>query len=143
MNDNHDNAQDDAAMLARYNATAPEFGWTRQYDGDDNSLPYWDLNVDSSYYVERMGAGYYAAWYGDQAIGEPGTYGTRAEAQDAAETSYRSSRLEYLRGEIRAERISSGEIAELQSLTKYIESGDTELLEWAGVPEFPGESTRS
>lgn len=46
-------------------------------------------------------------------------------------------RLEYLRGEIEAERISYGEIAELQSLTEYIDPSDTVLLEWAGVPEFP------
>lgn len=45
------------------------------------------------------------------------------------------TRLEYLRAEIRAERISYGEIAELQSLAPYIEPGDTELLAWAGVPE--------
>ena len=44
-------------------------------------------------------------------------------------------RLEYLRGEIKAERISYGEIVELQSLAPYIEPGDVELLEWAGVPE--------
>jgi hypothetical protein len=44
-------------------------------------------------------------------------------------------RLEYLRGEIKAERISYGEIAELQSLAKYIDKNDVELLEWAGVPE--------
>ena len=44
-------------------------------------------------------------------------------------------RLEYLRGEIEAERISYGEIAELQSLTKHIDPGDMLLLEWAGVPE--------
>lgn len=44
-------------------------------------------------------------------------------------------RLEYLRGELRAERISYGELAELQDLAKYIESGDVELLEAAGVPE--------
>lgn len=48
-------------------------------------------------------------------------------------------RLEYLRGEIRAERISYGELAELQSLAAHIEPGDTELLEWAGVPEFTDE----
>jgi len=46
-----------------------------------------------------------------------------------------AERLEYLRGEIRAERISYGEIAELQSLAKHIDAGDVELLEWAGVPE--------
>jgi len=44
-------------------------------------------------------------------------------------------RLEYLRKEIQKERISYGEIAELQSLAKYIESSDVELLEWAGVKE--------
>lgn len=46
-------------------------------------------------------------------------------------------RLEYLRGEIQAERISWGEIAELQGLAEHIDPSDTELLEWAGVPEFP------
>jgi len=44
-------------------------------------------------------------------------------------------RLEYLRGEIEAERVSYGEIAELQSLVDYIEPGDNLLLQWAGVPE--------
>lgn len=44
-------------------------------------------------------------------------------------------RLEYLRGEIRAERISTGEILELQSLAQFIEKGDVELLEWAGIEE--------
>lgn len=44
-------------------------------------------------------------------------------------------RLEYLRGELRAERISYGELAELQSLVEYIDKGDVELLEAAGVPE--------
>ena len=44
-------------------------------------------------------------------------------------------RLEYLRKEIEAERISYGEIVELQSLVKYIEKEDVVLLEWAGVKE--------
>jgi len=49
-------------------------------------------------------------------------------------------RLEYLRGEIEAERISYGEIAELQALAKFIDPGDVLLLQWADVPEFkPGE----
>ena len=45
------------------------------------------------------------------------------------------ARLEYLRKEIEAERISYGEIAELQDLAAHIEPGDVLLLEWAGVPE--------
>ena len=44
-------------------------------------------------------------------------------------------RLEYLRQEIRDERISYGELVELADLAPYIESGDVELLEAAGVPE--------
>ena len=45
-------------------------------------------------------------------------------------------RLEYLRGELRAERISYSELAELESLAPYIDKDDVELLEAAGVPEF-------
>ena len=45
-------------------------------------------------------------------------------------------RLEELRIEIRAERISMGEILELQSLSEHIDKGDVELLQWAGVEEF-------
>jgi len=45
------------------------------------------------------------------------------------------ARLEYLRKEIKAERISTGEIVELQSLAEHIETDDVLLLEWAGIPE--------
>lgn len=46
-------------------------------------------------------------------------------------------RLDYLRGEIEAERISMGEIAELEGLVSFIDPADVLLLQWAGVPEFP------
>ena len=46
-----------------------------------------------------------------------------------------NARLEYLRSEIKAERISGGEILELQELAEFIDPGDVLLLEWAGVPE--------
>lgn len=49
-------------------------------------------------------------------------------------------RLEELRKELRAERISIGELLELQSLAEYIDKGDVELLEAAGVPEFEEET---
>lgn len=45
-------------------------------------------------------------------------------------------RLKYLRKQITDENISYGEIAELQSLAKYIDRGDILLLEWAGIKEF-------
>ena len=48
-----------------------------------------------------------------------------------------TERLEYLRGEIEAERISWGELHELQGLADHIDPSDVLLLEWAGVPEFP------
>ena len=44
-------------------------------------------------------------------------------------------RLEELREELRAERISYGELSELQNLAEHIDAGDVELLEAAGVPE--------
>lgn len=47
------------------------------------------------------------------------------------------ARLEELRAVLRSESISYGEMAELQSLAEFIEPGDVELLEPAGVPEFP------
>lgn len=46
-----------------------------------------------------------------------------------------TTRLDYLRGEIEAETISYAEIAELQSLADFIDSGDTVLREWSGLPE--------
>lgn len=46
-----------------------------------------------------------------------------------------SERLEYLRGEIVAERISYEEIFELQTLAEYIDPEDMLLLMWAGVEE--------
>jgi hypothetical protein len=51
--------------------------------------------------------------------------------------SEHSERLEYLRGELRAERLSWGGVLELQDLAAHIETGDVELLEAAGVSETP------
>ena len=50
-------------------------------------------------------------------------------------------RLEYLRTELRNERISTEELIELESLALYIEPGDVELLQAAGVPEFDEENS--
>ena len=44
-------------------------------------------------------------------------------------------RLEYLRQELRQERISYWELLELQSYAKFIDPSDVELLEAAGIPE--------
>jgi len=44
-------------------------------------------------------------------------------------------RLEELRQELRQECISYGELLELQDMAKYIDAGDVELLEAAGIPE--------
>jgi hypothetical protein len=56
---------------------------------------------------------------------------------DTPASVYLPARLEYLRSQIHGECISYGEIVELQGLAAHIEPGDVELLEWAGVPEFP------
>jgi hypothetical protein len=49
-----------------------------------------------------------------------------------------AERLEYLRAELRAERISYSELVELQDFAEndHIPADDLELLEAAGVPEF-------
>jgi hypothetical protein len=49
--------------------------------------------------------------------------------------STEKERLEYLRGEILEERISYGELVELQSLANHINKNDVLLLQWAGVEE--------
>ena len=46
-----------------------------------------------------------------------------------------TERLEAIRAEIRAERISWGEIVELQSLVEHIDPDDHELLAWAAPEE--------
>jgi hypothetical protein len=47
------------------------------------------------------------------------------------------NRLESIRKSIKAEKVYYSQIVELQSLAKYIDKNDIELLEWAGVPELP------
>lgn len=47
------------------------------------------------------------------------------------------ARLEHLRGELRGECISWSGLHELQNLAPFIDPGDVELLEPAGVPEHP------
>lgn len=51
--------------------------------------------------------------------------------------AFTRDRLEYLRSQINAERISMSELSELQGLAEHIDPSDVQLLEWAGVPEFP------
>lgn len=70
-----------------------------------------------------------------QGIESNGGFGILRKSTDTA------LRLEYLRAELRAERISWGDIAELQGLADEIAPGDVELLEAAGVPEFPEEGS--
>jgi len=53
------------------------------------------------------------------------------------------ARLEELRVFLRTESMSYGELHELQSLANQIEADDIELLEAAGVPEFPDRETQN
>ena len=47
-----------------------------------------------------------------------------------------NERLEELRVELRAERISYGELVELQSLAEYIDADDVELRGAIGLDEY-------
>ena len=59
-----------------------------------------------------------------------------ATAKPVKNKSWIKNRLEYLRGEIQAERISTGEILELESMSEHIKNDDVELLQWAGMEEY-------
>lgn len=48
-----------------------------------------------------------------------------------------NERLEQIRAAIRAESVFYGELSELQDMADQIDPGDVELLQWAGVEEFP------
>ena len=62
-----------------------------------------------------------------------------AKNAENAETGLAAKvRLNEIRESINAENVSWSELAELASLAEYIEPGDVQLLEWAGVPEFKG-----
>lgn len=101
--------------------------WHRD-DDPDETMETWET-VDSC-------GGYYGS------DGENGEY-LKSCALEALEYAVEADqeaarkRLEYLREELRGERISQGELADLQGLAPYIEDGDVELLEAAGVPELP------
>ncbi len=70
---------------------------------------------------------HYAKLVRSPRIGESGLY--------MWEVGTIEDRLEFLRGELRAERISYGELHELQSLAEHIDPSDVELAEPAGIPE--------
>ena len=69
------------------------------------------------------------------ATGGTNQYGGTSEHRNIYCKKEIKDRLEYLRGQIQAERISYSEIADLQSLAPHIDKDDVLLLEWAGIPE--------
>jgi hypothetical protein len=91
----------------------------------------YDADADDWYEItDGASWGFYGDEYASQAA---------REALQTALASTPKARLEYLRTQIDAECISQGELIELQGLAEHIEPGDVQLLEWAGVPEFPEE----
>ncbi len=94
--------------------------------GDGEALP---LGKSWTTVAERIGELMYE--YPGEYVWRPRTpdHGTCDVPDEIA------ARLEYLRGEIRAERISYEEIAELQELGPRIPAEDVELREWAAMPE--------
>lgn len=56
-----------------------------------------------------------------------------------ADIDSKKERLEEIREELNNESVSYGELVELQGMTEFIEEGDVQLLEAAGVPEFDAE----
>lgn len=121
-----------AVEIARAQAAA--YVWGRQDAGESNRDTGYSLDFGNAY-AERKRA-YLEGSTGYLPNLETAYLDWKQEQTEAAEAA---GRLEYLRSQIRKEQISYGELAELQSLAAHIDRGDTELLEAAGVPEFPEE----
>ena len=62
-------------------------------------------------------------------------YGARHLTESEITSDLARVRLEYLRSQLDAECISMGELIELQNLAPYIEAGDVQLAEAAGIDE--------
>ncbi len=107
--------------------------WKRKLQENYSTFEEWESWSQPYGLAGRLGfESEQAAWDANPMIGgstNPADFGL-------VETEEIKERLEYLRGELRGERISYGELSELQSLAKHIEADDVELLEAAGVPEF-------
>lgn len=97
-----------AALLSFFSA----YGESIRYSGDDADVPA-DLTARQREALATHGEAL-GLWSSDLEV---------------------KQRLEYLRSQLDAERISYGELAELQGLADHIEPGDVQLLEAAGVPE--------
>jgi hypothetical protein len=54
--------------------------WQEVFQGE---LRTFELVADPAYYIERWAYQAWAAYHGDQPIGEPGIYGSKKEAQEA------------------------------------------------------------
>ena len=88
---------------------------------------YKSLKSAESYHTRLQNRHHYAKLVRTPRYGEVGEY--------VWEVGSIEDRLEYLRGELRRERISYGELGELQSLACHIKAGDVELAEPAGISE--------
>ena len=110
-----------------------------KYDVKDNGKGYYG----SSYILSRknkLANGGSLPFMTDPNFGNFQNTGAFAKGGSVKKVpAYAKRRLEELRKEIREESISTGEIAELESLKQYIDPSDVELLQWAGVPEFEEE----
>ena len=91
----------------------------------------WSWAIYTRWLWEDIDADPASTLASDETDGE----GTAKAAVEALVAEAVSQRLEAIRASLRAQNISYGELAELQSLAPFIDPGDIELLEPAGVPE--------
>lgn len=102
--------------------------WMSDFEGEAFSLPKGDGFMVNLGYGEKVRV----------TCPVERTDATYIEQDKAFNVALNKHRLEYLRSQIEAEQISTYELIELQGLVEYIDSGDVQLLEWAGVPEDSG-----
>lgn len=145
----------------RYEAIMDAAGFIADCDDpDDGRSEFADGHVDvyNAARVAWLGSSLWRASYCDEAVAEglvaadadiydrigvgqyvesEEVYGLVLQALEERVEAVENAqdRLAYLRGELRGERISYGELAELQDLAEFIPVDDVELREAAGIPE--------
>jgi len=113
-------------FISFYSNDVTDQEWTRDVLDDPQANTILEM-----YFRNEGGDDWGIYRYDNIAVNE---FGSISEADDVIRAEFKK-RLEELRAELESESISTSQLIELQDLAPYIEAGDVQLLEAAGVPE--------
>lgn len=137
--ENGDTMLGSSSVQDAYGNTVPSY---KMVEAGSKGSPEYVANLKGEDYLRNV-LGYKGKLNASALKGgaEAGAFNPNAPITPAGKTGQAGAppdvqaRLEYLRQQLNNENISYGELNELQALAKYIDPGDVQLLEAAGVPE--------